>query len=114
MIVTHTSELSNISCDGVIIGWHLECNGYFEIKSSIIERSLKPYRFNKWTIYSSCGCTNDNYDHPHYIILTDSNEIRYVRQGKSTNSILLFYYYLPVQYEIYQFYFRCYIEMFHK
>lgn len=113
MIVTHTSELSNISRDGVIIGWHLECNGYFEIKSSIIERSLKPYRFNKWTIYSSCGCTNDNYD-PHYIILTDSNEIRYVRQGKSTNSILLFYYYLSVQYEIYQFYFRCYIEMFHK
>lgn len=136
MVVTHTPQFEKITatrdfyrpCNGVIIGWHFKCDATFlNLLKRVDESHLMGklnclstlnylYLLNKLTTVEPCLSEFQinglyHYNQPHYIILTDDNDIRYAEEGININSILFFYYYLSVEHEIYQFYFRCSIDM---
>jgi len=109
MIITHKSQVEYNSTprNGVIIGWHLKCDGVFTNQLSQLKIYLDAmntlnyppisgnlYLFNKLTNAQRCYCRErlitDCTERPHYLILTDNNQIRYVEQSININSILLF------------------------
>ncbi|EFN68588.1 F-box only protein 21 [Camponotus floridanus] len=105
MIIKHTSPVE-YNIKGVIVGWHYECDSVFtnllnqlddidpisNLNHPLISGNL--YLLNKLTTIESCFCresrTTDCMKQPHYLILTDSNQIRYVEQNTicSTNKRL--------------------------
>jgi len=105
MIIKHAPPVE-CNINGVIIGWHYECDSVFtnllnqlddidpmnNLNHPPISGNL--YLLNKLTTIESCCCresqTTDCMKQPHYLILTDSNQIRYVEQSINVKSILLF------------------------
>ncbi|XP_025263552.1 F-box only protein 21 isoform X1 [Camponotus floridanus] len=105
MIIKHTPPVE-CNINGVIVGWHYECDSVFtnllnqlddidpisNLNHPLISGNL--YLLNKLTTIESCFCresrTTDCMKQPHYLILTDSNQIRYVEQNTicSTNKRL--------------------------
>jgi len=103
MIITHTD---NCNINGVIIGWHYEYDSVFTnlldqldvigLLSKLNHPSISGnlYLLHKLTSIERCYCQRfrkkDYMEQPHYLILTDNNEICYVKQSININSIVLF------------------------
>lgn len=85
MIVTHScrrlyNEKAN-NRDGVIVGWHLQCDSMF--RNKLTETFMFPYLRYCDEQYHICKCekSSDNFNQPHYIILAEDDRICYVEQG---------------------------------
>ena len=90
MIVKHKCLGLCSKHDGVIIGWHRQCNERFldNLENTIMFPYLRHLTFSHFDI---CRCKKISDRQPHYIILTDNNKICYVKQGMIISSILLDY-----------------------
>ncbi|XP_050465091.1 F-box only protein 21-like [Cataglyphis hispanica] len=86
MIVTHLHDnpVNFNDHDGVIIGWHRKCDVKNKFKNKLSKTNTFPYLYQCPEIYYVCGNSRFNCDTPeqlHYIILTENNQICYVRQS---------------------------------